>query len=159
MYQVFFRWKTKSQIIEELSWDWDQLDDTESPDADTRMKNKKNLLLLVAGLDHKDLKYQNKIEFQKHIPKTDKDIIFCPKVLDKLDKQFEIHSGRGRMLLDDRMYVRDTLAKSMEDDTLNAIMDECGLYGPFDYLEGLELIDAPGSGTGCPLEQVYNRFF
>jgi len=116
VYQVFFRWKTEDEIVEELLWDWDQLDDTDFPDTDaslwtsekTRMEKKNRLLLLVAGLDHTDTKYEDKKNLP--IPNAKDDIKICREIQDKLDKGFEIHSGRGRMFLDDRMYVRKTLA-------------------------------------------------
>jgi len=116
------------------------------------MEKKNRLLLLVAGLDHTDTKYEDKKNLP--IPNAKDDIKICREIQDKLDKGFEIHSGRGRMLLDDRMYVRKTLAETMLNETLSCILKECIVYAPVDFLEGLELVDAPGSGTGCPLEQV-----
>jgi len=167
VYQVFFRWKTQDDITEELLWDWDQLLDTDLVDQAAsscvfdanRMLKKKNLLLLVAGEDHKNPKFMDMKELLVHIPQKKEDIKICPKVQDKIDKGFEIHSGRGRMLLDDRMYVRAILEKINSDSTLSYILKECIVYAPVDFLEGLEWIDAPGSGTTCPLEKVYYIFF
>jgi len=161
VYQVLFVYKTSQEIIDELmSFDWDQLDDFDSLQPNDpeykRIKYKINLFLIVTGHDHKDDKYDITLEEKDvlPIPRKEEDIKLCDEIKEKVEKEFEIFSGRGRKLLDDRIYVRDKLEETMNNDKINCILKECIVYLPADILEVLELVDAPGAGTSCPLEQV-----
>jgi len=161
VYQVLFVYKTLLEIVEELmSFDWDQLDgfdQLQEIDPEYKcIKYKINLLLTVAGLDHKDDKYDVTLHGKNvlPIPRMKEDVKLCDEIKEKVQRGFEIFSGRGRKLLDDRMYVRDKLEETMNNDNINMVLKECILYAPAYILEGLELVDAPGAGTCCPLEQV-----
>jgi len=86
-----------------------------------------NLLLIVAGLDHMDDQYDFTVHGKEvlPIPGLKKDIKFGDNIEKKLKKGFEIFSGHGRNVLDDRMYVRDVLRKAMQD---VSILKECLVY-------------------------------
>ena len=162
MYQVLFVYKTVKEIRDELmSFKWDQLDTFAQLKRKSReykrIENKINLLLIVTGCDHKDVKYDVKLSGKDFlpIPLKQEDITLCPTIKKKVEKEFEIFSGRGRKLLDDRMYVRDKLEETMKNEKINCILKECIVYAPADILDGLELVDAPGAGSSCPLEQVH----
>jgi len=115
------------------------------------------LLLIVAGLDHMDDQYDFTVHGKEvlPIPGLKKDIKFGDNIEKKLKKGFEIFSGHGRNVLDDRMYVRDVLRKAMQD---VSILKECLVY--WDKMDDVEIsllmlsMDALGAGTNCPLEQI-----
>jgi hypothetical protein len=127
----------------------DDSDDEMEPDAAVNYKYKCDMLLRVKGLDPKKHKHE---EVDK--PKAPGEVQICDAIKAKLDKGFEVLSGRGRKLLDDRLYVRNKLWDVMRDPQLAYIIDECIVYVPADVLEGLELMDAPGTGVESPQEQV-----
>jgi hypothetical protein len=49
--------------------------------------------------------------------------------------------------------VRARLWELMRDQTVPYLLQECVVYMPADVLEGVELIDAPGTGVVSPQEQ------
>ena len=100
----------------------------------------------VAGLEERKSKNAEK-------PKSPEEVCICDKVKEKLQTRFELVAGRGKKLLDDRLYVRTRLWELMNDPTMAYLLQECVVYIPADALEGLELIDAPGTGVVSPQEQ------
>jgi hypothetical protein len=118
-------------------------------DAVVNNKYKCDMLLRVKGLDPEEHEHE---EVDK--PKAPGEVQICDAIKAKLDLGFEIVSGRGRKLLDDRLYVRNKLWDVMRDPQLAYIIDECIVYVPADVLEGLELMDAPGTGVESPQEQL-----
>ena len=113
-------------------------------------KYKIEMLLRVIGLDPK--KGHTHEEVDK--PKVPGEVQICAAIKKKLELGFEIFSGRGWKLLDDRLYVRNKLWDVMRDPQQAYIIHECIVYVPADVLEGLELMDAPGIGVENPQEQV-----
>ena len=118
-------------------------------DAVVNNKYKCDMLLRVKGFDPEEHAHE---EVDK--PKAPGEVQICDAIKTKLDLGFEIFSGRGRKLLDDRLYVRNKLWDVMRDPQLAYIIDECIVYVPADVLEGLELMDAPGTGVESPQEQL-----
>ena len=120
--------------------------------------NKKDMLLLIAGeTNPKAAKFDlDEPENLKNlpIPGPETPLKICSIVDEKLQKEFEIFSGRGRKLLDDRVFVRDKLREVAQNPTLFCVLKECIVYAPADVLEGLEIVDAPGAGSNDPGEQV-----
>jgi len=80
-------------------------------------------------------------------------------IREKLDKGFEIFSGRGRKLLDDRIYVRDKLKEATQDVSISCILKEIILYAPADCLEGLEIVDLPGAGRDSQKSACYSNYY
>jgi len=157
VYHLVTRYKTENDIREELgTFDWDPLEglDLENPgDSEDAVyaAYKWEMLLRVAGLDPEhppDVGAMNK-------PQSPGEVEICPAVNTKLVLGYEIFSGRGQKLLDDRLFVRDELSKIMEDSSTAFILQECIVYVPADVLTGVELIDAPGIGVKSPQEQVH----
>ncbi len=127
----------------------DDSDDEMEPEAVVNNKYKCEMLLRVKGLDPKEHEHE---EVDK--PKAPGEVQICDTIKAKLDLGFEIFSGRGRKLLDDRLYVRNKLWDVMGDPQLAYIIHECVVYVPADVVEGLELMDAPGTGVESPQEQL-----
>ena len=127
----------------------DDSDDEMEPDAVVNNKYKCDMLLRVKGLDPEEHGHEDVDK-----PKVPGEVQICNDIKEKLDQGFEIFSGRGRKLLDDRLYVRNKLWGVMGDPQLAYIIHECIVYVPADVLEGLELMDAPGTGVQSPQEQV-----
>jgi len=154
------RYKTEDDIREELgTFDWDQLEglDLENPgDSEDAVyaAYKWEMLLRVAGLDPENPPEVGAM--QK--PKSPGEVEICPAVKTKLVLGYEIFSGRGQKLLDDRLFVRDELSKIMDDSATAFILQECIVYVPADVLTGVELIDAPGIGVESPQEQMHLNF-
>ena len=109
----------------------DESDDEMEPDAVVNNKYKCDMLLRVKGLDPEEHQHE---EVDK--PKAPGEVQICDAIKAKLDLGFEIVSGRGRKLLDDRLYVRNKLWDVMRDPQLAYIIDECIEYVPADVLEG-----------------------
>ena len=151
VYHMVIRYKSEEDIRAELgTYDWDQLegldlDDDDKPEG-VNAKFKLDMLLAVAGLEDKDPDDVEK-------PKSPEEVCICDGVREKLETRFELVAGRGRKLLDDRLYVRKRLWEIMNDQTMAYLLQECVVYIPADALEGLELIDAPGTGVVSPQEQ------
>jgi hypothetical protein len=127
----------------------DESDDEMERDAVVNNKYKCDMLLRVKGLDPEEHEHE---EVDK--PKAPDEVQICDAIKAKLVLGFEIVSGRGRKLLDDRLYVRNKLWGVMKDPQLAYIIHECIVYVPADVLEGLELMDAPGTGVESPQEQL-----
>ncbi len=129
--------------------------DQDEDDSDDEMdvvenKYKIEMLRRVMGLDPK----QGHTREQVDKPKGPDEVQICGPIKKKLELGFEIYSGRGWKLLDDRLYIRNKLWDVMRDPQLAYIIHECIVYVPADVLEGLELMDAPGIGVENPQEQV-----
>jgi len=145
IYHLVIRYKTEEEIRAELAgYDWDQLEGLDLDDDDNsevaNANYKLGMLLAVSGLG-----------LEK--PKSIGEVQICDAVREKLATRYEIVAGRGRKLLDDRLYVRARLWELMRDHTVPYLLQECVVYMPADVLEGVELIDAPGTGVVSPQEQ------
>jgi hypothetical protein len=148
---MLVRYKSEEEIRDELAhFDWDQLEDLDLEDDNdpeaVNAKYKLDMLLAIAGLD---------AEHRDHVakPKLPSEVQMCKAIKEKLDARHEIVAGRGRFLLDDRMFVRQRLWEVMKDPATVYILHECVVYAPAEALEGVELIDAPGTGVVSPQEQ------
>ncbi len=150
IYHLVIRYKTEEEIRAELAgYDWDQLEELDLDDDNSEVANAKyklGMLLAVAGLEDADPEGVEK-------PKSIGEVQICDAVREKLAARYEIVAGRGRKLLDDRLYVRARLWELMRDQTVPYLLQECVVYMPADVLEGVELIDAPGTGVVSPQEQ------
>ncbi len=151
MYHLLLRYKSEEEIRNELAhFDWDQLegldlDDENEPEV-VNAKYKLDMLLAIAGLGE-----ERRDEVAK--PKLPSEVQICKAIKEKLDTRHEIVAGRGRFLLDDRLYVRRRLWEVMNDPNMVYILHECVVYAPTEALEGVELIDAPGTGVVSAQEQ------
>ena len=153
VYHLLVRYRSEKDIRDELAdFDWDQLDsedidldDEESSEA-VNANYKLDMLLAIAGLG---------VESRDSVPKprSSSDVQICATVREKIVAHHELVAGRGRSLLDDRMFIRKRLWEVMDDPIMVYILHECVVYIPADALEGLELIDAPGTGVVSPQEQ------
>jgi hypothetical protein len=154
VYHLVMRYKTEDDIRAELGeFDWEQLvdldlDNSDDPDA-VNVKYKLEMLLRVAGLDPEEVDYENVTK-----PTSRDEVVICDEIKNKLKLGFEFFSGRGRKLLDDRLYVRSHLWNVMQNAGFACILQECIVYVPADVLEGVELLDAPGTGVESPQEQL-----
>jgi len=107
VYHMVIRYKAEEDIRAELgTYDWDQLegldlDDDDKPEG-VNAKFKLDMLLAVAGLEDEDPDDVKK-------PKSPAEVCICDGVKAKLEARFELVAGRGRKLLDDRLYVRKRL--------------------------------------------------
>ena len=151
VYHLLVRYKSEEDIREELAnYDWGQLegldlDDDEDPEV-ANAKYKQEMLLAIAGLEGRDPDDMEK-------PKSKGDVQISVEIKKKLEKGYELVAGRGRKLLDDRLHVRERLWKLMQDNTMPYLVQDCVVYVPADVLEGVELVDAPGTGVVSPQEQ------
>ena len=114
------------------------------------------MLLLVTGVPPGDLRLEQYVDMlpgDLPIPGRE-EFKICELVDQKIQKGVEIFSGRGRKLLDDRVYVREKLREVAQNPTLACVLKECIVYAPSDVLEEVELLDVPGAGSDDPAEQV-----
>mmetsp|Transcript_48945 Transcript_48945/g.116531 ORF Transcript_48945/g.116531 Transcript_48945/m.116531 type:complete len:1449 (-) Transcript_48945:78-4424(-) len=65
---------------------------------------------------------------------------------------FEIFAGNGKNMLYDRMAVRERIDELQSDVAVACIIDSIHIFCPSDILQGLEIVDCPGTGTEDPLE-------
>jgi len=169
-YHAVIRYTSEKDTRAELfDFDWHQLEELDDLHEDKdkeeirHARNKLRKLLLVAGKNPDDTQYsifkiaRSGIEkvLGDLVPKSEEEVQICSKVQEKQKIGIEIITGRGRRLLDDRLFLREGIHKVMEDLTIATIIDELILYSPADALEASELVDAPGAGSDCPMEQMH----
>jgi hypothetical protein len=182
VYHAVYRYKTEKTIRENLSsfnlrqqlmtlFERKHIDEEDKHLA----QNMLNMLIVVSRLDidFPDIEIDDvreKLEERYHedgmdallkdlkiptdVKMSEGHVRICSKIEENLRVQFV--SGRGKKLLDDRIKVRNDLWNRMcgDDKDILCVLEECILYAPADALESLELVDAPGVGTMCPMEQM-----
>jgi hypothetical protein len=181
VYHTVFRFKTVDQVCNELTgFDWNQLDDLDLDDAQDEdslhAKYYCEMLLRLSGrfgptdrcaacqqglrLGVCTCKFERPPEGDElkpkleDVPKSKGDVTICDFLKEKMEARFEVFAGGGRHLLKDRLFVRNELWKVMRDPALACILREVIVYVPATVLDGVELIDAPGTGTASPQEKM-----
>jgi len=181
VYHAVVRYRSLDEVRDELfEFDWDQLEGLKLNDGNDpacmHAKYKCEMLLRVSG--RFELESKNKCKAcqqglllgvctcrQKdidvvshskkiHKPQSPHDVEICDRLREKMEAGFEVFSGRGRSLREDRLFVRNALWKVMQDPALACILRECIVYVPATVLDSVELIDAPGTGTESPQERL-----
>jgi len=172
-YHLLIIYRTEAEIREELAgFDWELLkededEDEEDEDEDEEgggeqeenkddprrnAKLKREMLLRIAGRDPAHVE-DDAIKF----PSCTSEVEICEEVQAKLDRGFDIITGRGESILDDRMWVREKLQDAATSLVSACIQRDCVVYAPADALQDLDFMDLPGYGVGSPLEEANLR--